>query len=1738
MTSICRHFSMAIPVFLLASLFAVKQAWGAIDIDANVSTNQATASTSIQTGSFSTTAGNELLLAFIATDGVSTPNITVTNLTTTGLSWTLVRRTSVQLGTSEIWRAFSTVPLSNITVRAALSQSVLSSMTVMSFMGVDTTGVNGAGAIGMTGTGNGNPGLPTASLVAARGGSLVLGVGNDWDSAVSHTPGAGQSLVNQYLAPVGDTYWVQRQNSPTPAAGTTVTIYDTAPATDRYNLTIVEVLPVAVVTTAPDLSITKSHAGTFVQGQTGANYAITVTNSGGATTSGTVTVNDTLPASLTATAISGTGWNCATAPTLSCTRSDTLAAGASYPVISLTMNVASNAPASVTNTATVSGGGETNTSNDTANDVTTINTPPDPTITKSHAGSFSQGQIGATYSITVTNSGGTATAGTVTVTDTLPASLTAAAIAGTGWTCTISPTLACTRSDALNVGASYPAITVTVNVASNAPASVTNTATVSGGGETNTSNDSASDNTVINPAGGVGTIVLDVNVSKDQAPASASVMTPAFSTTSGSELLLAFVASDYQSSQSSTNISVTTVSGAGLSWVLVKRSNTQAGTAEVWRAFAPSILSNVTVIATLSQSVQSSMTVLSFAGVDTSGTNGSGAIGATFSTNAPSGAPTASLLTTRNNSWVFGVGNDYDNAIARTPGSGQRFVHQDLAPVNDTYWVQMQNTATPLSGTSVTINDTAPTTDRYNLALVELLPSLGGGGGTSTFGISGTISPAANGASTTVSLSGSASASATSDAGGNYAFSGLANGSYVIAPSKSSFTFTPSGQNVTVSGANITSINFTAQAVASSGIKLVQAKTNGNESGTASMSVAFTANNTAGNFLIVTGTAARPARNISVSDSLGNIYSVAMGPLTDTTQDVTLYIWYVSVCKGGANTVTIAPAGTSALEIHVSEWSGLATTNPVDVTAFATGTGAAVSSGSKTTTSNGDLVFGYGWVLNTATAGTGFTPLSLINGDLDEYQIQTTGGSVAATFTQTSGTWFAAIATFKGNSSSSPPADTTPPSAPANFAAAVTSSTQINLTWTASTDNVGVTGYKVERCQGAACSNFAEIATPTATMFNDTGLTASTSYSYRVRATDAANNLSSFSNTTTTSTQAAAPVSVTISPKRAGITTGQTLTFSASVTGSANTAVSWEVDTLPGGNSNVGTMDATGKYTPPPTGAAHTVTARSQADTTKTASANLGVTDLPGVFTYHNNLSRDGTNVQEYALTAANVNTSTFGKLFSCAVDGAVYAQPLWAGNLTIGSAKHNVIYVATQHESLYAFDADSNASPCVPLWHANLIDAAHGGTAGETSVPSGHIGGLVGNGYGDIEAEVGITGTPVIDPSTNTLYVVSKSVNASTQFFQRLHALDLATGNEKLNSNEPVLISASVPGNGDGSSGGTVAFDTRNQHQRPGLALVNGVIYVAWASHEDHDPYHGWVIGYNASTVAQVPGAVFNTTPNHVGTVSYSRGGIWMGGGAPAADASYNLYFITGNGTYDGLNNFGDSILRLSTSSGLSAMDWFTPNDQAMLDQNDTDLGSGASTILVDLPSAPVHQLLIGGGKEGTLYLLDRTKLGHFTPTNSGVVQSFPASNGIFATPAFWQNNLYYAADGDTLKMFTLDPVLGLFTPIAGPSATSHSSNSFGFPGSTPSVSASGVANGIVWALDNSQYGFPAGTNGPAVLHAYDATNLTGELWNSNQETGNGAGNAVKFTVPTVANGKVYIGTRTELDVYGLKPN
>ncbi len=570
-------------------------------------------------------------------------------------------------------------------------------------------------------------------------------------------------------------------------------------------------------------------------------------------------------------------------------------------------------------------------------------------------------------------------------------------------------------------------------------------------------------------------------------------------------------------------------------------------------------------------------------------------------------------------------------------------------------------------------------------------------------------------------------------------------------------------------------------------------------------------------------------------------------------------------------------------------------------------------------------------------------------------------------------------------------------------------------------------------------------------------------------------------------------VTVTVSPKRVGLTTGQLQTFTATVTGSSTTTVTWEVDTIPGGNSSVGTVSAGGVYTPPSSPGTHTVGGRAVADITVAGTASVAITDLAGVFTYHNDLTRDGVNSKEYALNTTNVKTATFGKRFACSIDAAAYAQPLWVANVAIGGGTHNVVIAATQHNTVYAFDAD--ASPCHTYWSKSLM------ASGETWVSSGDVG------TQDITPDIGIVGTPVIDAGTKTIYVVSKSKNGST-FHQRLHALSLIDGSEKFSGPKDIAF----------SSGG-ITFSPLRQNERCGLALVNGVVYIAYASHGDQPTYYGWVVGYNATTLAQT--GAFNDDPGN------GFGGIWMAGGAPAADSSNNLYVITGNGNFDGTSNFGDSFLKLSTSSGIARTSFFAPNDQATLNNNDTDLGAGGATILIDAPSAPVPHLVIGGGKEGFLYLLNRDNMGGTNSTDSGAVQILNAQGGIFATPAFWQNTLYITPVNGHVQAYAFNTTTGLFTAAQ----TSQSPGTFSFPGSTPSVSSQGASNGIVWATER-----PGGSP-PSILHAYDATNLGTELWNSSQGSGNGAGAWVKFTVPTVANGKVYVGTAGEITVYGLLP-
>ena len=611
-------------------------------------------------------------------------------------------------------------------------------------------------------------------------------------------------------------------------------------------------------------------------------------------------------------------------------------------------------------------------------------------------------------------------------------------------------------------------------------------------------------------------------------------------------------------------------------------------------------------------------------------------------------------------------------------------------------------------------------------------------------------------------------------------------------------------------------------------------------------------------------------------------------------------------------------------------------------------------------------------------------------------------------------------------------------------------------------------------------------------------------------------------------------VGISISPKRAGLTVTQTLSVSATVANDTSMkAVSWSAS---GGSfsSNTSASGAAVTYTSPSTPGIYTITATQTNDVTQRAVATIGVTDLHGVYTYHNDVSRDGTNTSEYALTTANVNSSTFGKLFSCQADAAIYAQPLWVSNITIGGAKHNIVVAATMHDTVYAFDAD--ASPCVTYWHTQFVPS------GETFYTAADVF------DNSIFPDIGILGTPVIDSTSNIVYLVTKTKNTTGPGIiahQRLHALNLADGTEIANSPVELDSSITVPGNCEGGS--TIAFNAARENQRPGLALVNGVVYIAWASHGDLDPYHGWILGFDASTLSRV--SAFNTSPNAAEGLGYCRAGIWMSGGAPAADAAGNLYVITGNGIFDGTSAFGDSFLKLS-ATGLALADWFTPLDQLSLDAFDHDLGAGGAGVLVDQTSGPHPHLIIGGGKSQVLYLLDRTNMGHFTSGGPDkVVQTLNVSEACFSTPAFWQNTLYFFGFNGPGLAYTFLPASDTFNP----SVASSTVASFSFPGSSPSVSSNGNANGIVWTIDSNSYG--TGDNGPvsagpAVLHAFDATNLGTELWNSSQVPADAAGNAVKFTVPTVANGKVYVPTRGndstagagtvfgEIDVYGLKPN
>jgi|GEM_PF-509694 len=510
-----------------------------------------------------------------------------------------------------------------------------------------------------------------------------------------------------------------------------------------------------------------------------------------------------------------------------------------------------------------------------------------------------------------------------------------------------------------------------------------------------------------------------------------------------------------------------------------------------------------------------------------------------------------------------------------------------------------------------------------------------------------------------------------------------------------------------------------------------------------------------------------------------------------------------------------------------------------------------------------------------------------------------------------------------------------------------------------------------------------------------------------------------------------------------------------------------------------------------------------------------GTVRAVSVLTQHNDNNRSGANLLETTLTTANVNAGQFGKLFSDAVDDQIYTQPLYVPGVAIAGGTHNVVYVATMSDSVYAFDADS---PGAPLWHVNFTNPP-------SVVPVNHtqVGGNCGN-YQDISGNIGILGTPVING--NVIYLVARTFENGSTFVQKLHALDIRSGAEMANS--PVLIQATAPGTGAGSVNGTLTFDPQIQNQRAALGFFNNTVYIFYSSHCDTGNYHGWMLGYNGTTLQQT--LVSDTTPNG------GDGSIWESGQGPAIDANGNFYFMTGNGVFDvssGGSDLGDSFVKLGSS--LNLLDWFTPFNQATLDGSDADLGCGGLLLI------PGTSLVTGGGKEGRLYLVNGANMGHFNASTDQIPQEFFVSQGheMHGGPVYWNGPngglVYLWVSSDNLKAFPF--ANGLYSSTS-PSSTG-AFTAPGTPGGMLSLSANGNAagTGILWAYEANADANQAVV--PGTLRAFDATNVATELWDSGQNPGRDAvGNFAKFTCPTVANGKVYLATfSNQLLAYGLLP-
>jgi hypothetical protein len=925
---------------------------------------------------------------------------------------------------------------------------------------------------------------------------------------------------------------------------------------------------------------------------------------------------------------------------------------------------------------------------------------------------------------------------------------------------------------------------------------------------------------------------------------------------------------------------------------------------------------------------------------------------------------------------------------------------------------------------------------------------------------------------------------------------------------------------VTASGGGIQQSAKVTLTVSTSVISFVQGNSATPQTSQSVVQVKFSSAQFAGDLnVIAVGWNDSTAAVSSVTDTVGNVYRLAVGPtaIAGVASQSIYYAKNIAPAAAGANTITVAFSTLARFpDIRILEYSGADKTSPVDVAASSSGTSATSSSGIANTTNATDLIFGANLVQNLTTGpGAGFTSrlLTSPDGDIAEDEMVTTTGGYAATASlNSSNQWIMQMVAFRTPIGVSTPLVSLS-SSNVNFGSVITGSSSSPQPVTLS--NVGSASLIIN---SIAISN---------------GNTSDFAQSNNCGSIVAMNGTCTINLTFTPTTigQRAATVSITDnapgSPQTialSGTGTGFAVTPRVSVLTpkmtqqfTASGSVTWTVDGIVGGSSSSGTITASGLYSPPQNTGTHTVTATTSQNQ---ASATVYISNYPGTYTYHNDNLRTGQNSNETVLSPSNVNPAQFGKLFSYSIDGIAFASPLYVAGINIPSSGgvHNVVYVATENDSVYAFDADGLSTN--PLWHVSFLKS------GVTTVPCADVGEC-----GDIPNQIGITSTPVVDPSSGTIYVVAKT-KEGTKYVQRLHALDITTGAEKFGG--PVVITATVSGTGIDSSAGKETFNSLRENQRTGLLLSNGVVYFAFGSHGDVSPWHGWVLGYNATTLQQV--LAYNDTPNG----SLGGGGIWQSGGGIATDSTGNLYFTTSNGDFDadsGGVDYGTTIEKLSTSGAV--LDYFTPHDQLNQSVNNLDLGSAGPVLLVDQTTGSVPHLLISAGKNGTIYVINRDNMGRFNGNNDNqivqtLVGALPNGNadlGNFSAPVYYNGYVYFSAINDTIRAFQLLNGLLSTTPL------SVSSVIYPIRGGALAASSSGGSNGILWAIQSNGAG-PNNVNAPGVLFAYDANNLADELYDSNESgTRDSLDVAAKFSIPLVANGKVFVASQARLTAFGLLP-